>query len=311
MREEVPHRNEVNMLLTQLLKSNEYFSSIDKIIASFILDKGEDLENETVRSIANKTYVSPATVIRFFQRLGYSGYRMFKQDYLSELKYFSSHFQNIDPNIPFQQKDDERTITNKLAALFKETIEDVLSLMDYAMLHKALYALKRAEIIYIYSAGAQIGICDIFKDKMIKIGKNVIVSNVIDELYYHASFTQKENTFILVSYSGETRNVLDIAAKLRKRGVSFIAITSYGNHGLSKYSDCCLYASTREKINAKIGDFGFNISVLFLMDLLYSYYFSSDYFVNYQNRKNYLTDFEKNRGSVKKIIRNPILKDDD
>jgi len=298
------------MLLIQILKRGEHFSNIDSIIAAFILEKGMDLSTETVRSIAENTYVSPATVMRFFQRLGYNGYRAFKKDFLEELTYFSSHFQQIDPNIPFLAQDDGKMRTNKLAALFKETIDDVLSLADYAMLQKADQALIKAELVYVYSAGIQIGLCEIFKDKMIKIGKTVIVSNVIDELYYSACFTQKEAAFILVSYSGETKNILEVAAKLKERKISCIAITSYGNNTLSKYSDCCLYVSTRERLNAKIGDFGFNISVLFLMDVLYSYSFASDYFGNYQNRQSFLTSFEQNRGDMKKLIRNPILMDD-
>ena len=298
------------MLLTQILKRGEHFSNIDNIIASYILEKGEELNTETVRSIAENTYVSPATVMRFFQRLGYNGYRTFKKDFLEEITYFSSHFQNIDPNLPFLPQDDGKVRTNKLAALFKETIDDVLALTDYAMLQRAYHMIAKAKLIYVYSAGIQIGLCEIFKDKMIKIGKTVIVSNVIDELYYSACFTQRDAAFILVSYSGETKTILEVAAKLKERSISWIVITSYGNNTLSKYSDCCLYVSTREKINAKIGDFSFNISVLFLMDVLYSYYFASDYFGNYQSRRNYLTGFEQNRGNMKKSIKNPILIDD-
>ncbi|MCR0612543.1 hypothetical protein MKD05_15275 [[Clostridium] innocuum] len=55
------------MLLTQILKRGEHFSNIDNIIASYILEKGEELNTETVRSIAENTYVSPATVMRFFK----------------------------------------------------------------------------------------------------------------------------------------------------------------------------------------------------------------------------------------------------
>ena len=69
------------MLLIQILKRGEHFSNIDSIIAAFILEKGMDLSTETVRSIAENTYVSPATVMRFFQRLGYNGYRAFKKDF--------------------------------------------------------------------------------------------------------------------------------------------------------------------------------------------------------------------------------------
>lgn len=49
------------MLLIQILKRGEHFSNIDSIIAAFILEKGMDLSTETVRSIAENTYVSPAT----------------------------------------------------------------------------------------------------------------------------------------------------------------------------------------------------------------------------------------------------------
>lgn len=299
------------MLITDKLKNAEYFSEIDKKIAAFILGRNERIETETVRSIAKAVYVSPATIIRFCYRLGYSGYESFKQNYLQECTYFATHFQNVNPNFPFNANDSSKMIANKMATLYRETVDDTLSLMNCNVIEKTVKILHKVDAIYMFSAGVQIGICELFKDKMIKIGKPTIVSNVIEDLFYSACFVSQNTVFILVSYSGETKNVVDVAKKLKERRIPIIAITSFGNNTLSKYADYCLYISTREKMIAKIGDYAINISILFQLDMIYSAYFCLNYQSNYKNRLHNIKIFEKDRGKTKSSIHNSILLDDE
>jgi DNA-binding MurR/RpiR family transcriptional regulator len=46
---------------------------------------------------------------------------------------------------------------------------------------------------------------------------------------------------ILVSVSGSTKDILDVAAQAKKRGVTTIAVTNYLKSPLVRYADYVLY----------------------------------------------------------------------
>ncbi len=89
---------------------------------------------------------------------------------------------------------------------------------------------------------------------------------------------------MIISYTGETNVGLKIGKKAKERGISTMAITSYGNNSLSEMCDVCLYVSTREKLVKNLGTFGLNVSVMYLLDVLYAGYFNRDYDSHYREK---------------------------
>ena len=119
---------------------------------------------------------------------------------------------------------------------------------------------------------------------MMKIGKKVDIFDSMDEAFYEACYCTSNTLFILISYSGETSKCLFICHKLIERKLSFITITTYGTNSLSSQSDCCLYVSTREKLINNLGAFSFNLSLLYLLDVLYAGYFNTSYDEHLENK---------------------------
>ena len=141
---------------------------------------------------------------------------------------------------------------------------------------------------------------------MLRIGKNVIVESKMDQAYYLASFSSNENVFLMISYSGETEVLLRVAHKLKERKIPFIALTSYGDSTLHKLANETVYVCTREKLNENLGDFGMNLSVLYILDILYATVFNENYKQNFENKVIISHEFQINRNT-----QNPILKDSD
>lgn len=299
------------MLVKDRLLERADFSDADSIIADYILKREEALIHDSARKVAQETYVSASSVIRFCQKLGYAGYNDFREDYLKELNYLSSSFQNINPNYPFNKEDKSMTIAAKISALYSETIRDCQTLLAQDALQKAIRILIRHDCIYICTSGAQVGLCDVFRDKMIRIGKTVIVSSRQEDIYYGACYCRPENAcFILISYTGESQNCIKVARKMHQRKLSGFVITSYGSNTLSSLFDVKLYISTREKIISNLGSFGVSLSVMYLLDILYAGCFNADYDRNLdkkiQNSKNY----EIRENIIGRKTSNPILRED-
>ena len=265
------------MLVQDKLQSGEHFTEVDRRIADYLLARGEGLRGETVRQIAARLYVAPSSVMRLAQKLGYDGFNALRDDYLKEIEYLSSHFRQLDPNYPFAKGDAEGVMIGKMLALHQEILADCRSLLTPAALRQAVDLLARARRICLFGTGTHMGVAADFVEKMAKIGREVCPISQTDLALWKALASGGDTCFILFSYTGETTAALSLARQLKKQGIPFIAVTSYGANSLSALGDCVLYLSTREKLTQNLGAFGTTVSMVFLLDLLYSCLFARDY----------------------------------
>lgn len=74
------------MLLREKMESGN-FSSSEKIIVDYILKEGTNIQNKTVKEIAEATYTVPSTLIRIAKKLNYNGWNdLFKENIIIKLK---------------------------------------------------------------------------------------------------------------------------------------------------------------------------------------------------------------------------------
>lgn len=262
------------MLLTEKMKE-DIFSPSEKAIIQYMFEERENIEDKTTKQIAEVTYTHPSTLIRVAKKLGYNGWLELKEKFIEEIDYLNRNFKDIDANFPFYEEDNVMTIANKLAILSQMTVDDTLFLINHDELQKATNLLNQAEEIKVFALANNLLICQDFKSHMNRIGKKVTLCTV-DQGYEAASSNQKTCAIVL-SYTGETSQIVDLLPMLRKRKTPIIAITSIGDNTLTKYADSIFRITTREKLYSKIGSFSSNISISFLLYVLYGCVFSMDY----------------------------------
>lgn len=290
-------------MIEDQLHEQESMTFTEKKIADYFLQVQDKIKAQSAHQIASQLYVHPSMITRFCQKLGFQGYNDFQNQYIEEIQYRQTHFQTIDPNYPFAFQDKNVVIANKIGQLYHEIINDTLALISHDQLQKIVNAVLQAKTIYIYSAGVQADLAQTFKDKMIKIGKNVVVEKRMNELFYRASFCQQNCLFVIISYSGEVEAELRGIRKLTERHIPFLAITTYGENSLSKAADFVFWVSTRERMIQNLGDFAFNLSTLLILDILYVNVFNSDYNDHYQKKVSASQEFELFRKSDNALIK--------
>lgn len=296
------------MLISDKLKTTKFTESEEEIVRYF-LEQKDGIAKKSTREISKLLYCSPSSIVRLCQKIGYSGFEEFKQHYIEELKYLNTHFIEVDPNSPFHENDNIQSIAHKMTKLYHEIIDDTLSLMSHDQLRKALNILKRSHNIYIVTTSSHTNISHTFKDKMSRIGKHVSVFQNMDEAYYETCYLNPgEVCFILISYTGETRQCIKMAKKLNERKIEFITITSYGTNTLSSLSQNILYVSTREKIRDNLGAYSMSLSTLYLLDIIYSLYFSLDYHENREKRIEIAKEYELLGALIVRDTSNDLIK---
>ncbi len=278
------------MIISNKLESMDSFSKSEEILAKYILKEKENIHKLSTKDIAKATYTSPSTVVRLSQKLGFSGWNELKEKYIEEINYLNQHFSDIDPNFPFEAHDTLMNIASKIGQLASETIEDTLSLLKHDDLKKAVDLLNKAKIINVYGVSNSLIMAFDFKHKMLRINRHVEIMSLQDEQMFVASNSSPSNTAILISYSGESEEVLKIAKTLRKNKTPIIALTNIGENSLRSFSDCTFSLSTREKLYSKIATYSTNNSIHLLLDILYSCLFK----LNYNENLQYKTNTSKN-----------------
>ena len=290
------------MLIIEKLHLKEKMSEGEESIADFVLTLGKELHKYSTRNIAEATYTSAPTVIRLCKKLGFKGFEDFKEQFLKEIEYLDQQYGKVDVNFPFDAKDTMMRAAHKISHLYEETIHDSMSLLHHDDLQKALNLMKYSHSIHVFSYGMALNLAESFKEKMLKIGKNVIISNNLNYQLYEVTCIPKGDLAIIISYSGETVNIIKLAEICQKRGIPIIAVTSFGENTLSQLSSVQLTMSTKESLYHNIGDFSTHLSTHFILDILYAVYFLSNYDENYHNRIQKSGDLESLRSSTNPII---------
>lgn len=265
-----------------------HFSTSEAIIVDYILKHGQDIKYMSAHAIAKETFTSPPLLVRIAKKLGFAGWNDFKEAYLKELEYLLLQ-QDIDASIPFLISDDMMTIAKNIGLLQIDTIKDTLSLLDHDHLQMALHFLRNTSMLDIYGVSSNILFAEEFKNKLSYIRYPVQVSRLPGDLKIQATLSDETHCAILISYSGETKHIVDIATILKKKHTPMIAITCIADNTLSKIADVTLCMSSREMLHTKIGDFASTISIKCILDILYGCIFS----LHYQKNLDYKIELAK------------------
>lgn len=273
-------------IMTQLEFELE-FSESEKEIARYILNHGDDVLSMSVKELAKNTYTSPATIVRLCKKIGLEGYNDFKIKYSAELQYDLHHSNRIDVNFPFEKKDTHPMICHKLASLSEEVIADTIKLIDFDQLEKIVDLLYQSHDIDIYGSGNSLLAAMSFQHKMMRIARNVNLKALHGEQVFLSYNSDEKRIAVIISYSGETHDLIQNAQILKEKKTPIIVLTSIGDNHLSHYADYILNIGSREKIFTKIAPFASQVSMEYLLNVIFSCIFQKDYDQNIQNKISY------------------------
>lgn len=280
------------MWITHKLEYLQNLSGSEKVLADYILTNGEDILLMSSQELAAATFTSPATIIRFCKKLGLKGYNDFKFKYSAELQTISTNKDKVDFNFPFIKNDSAKDISIKMNMLYKDSVDDTLKLFNFHILEEVAELLCKSKTIKIFGMGSNSPYTVDFQYKMMRIGYSVQMAPMPTEQHIFALNTDSNTCAILISYSGETQGIIDIAEILSKNSTPIISITSYSNNSVSKYAKYSLHTSSRENIISKISTFSSGISIQFILDTLFCCVFEKNYENNVKHKINHAKQVE-------------------
>ncbi|MGN0159091.1 MAG: MurR/RpiR family transcriptional regulator [Brotaphodocola sp.] len=267
-------------------------------VSKYLLEQRLQLEHCTMQQIADQTFTSKATLVRVAKKLGYSGWNDFFKAYMDELKYKQSHFSEISHNYPFKRGDHTQEILDNICQLRMESTWQTARMMKLDVLEKSASLLVRSRRIALFGISINQLLLEIFRRKMLTIGKTTDIIHQADTALYASSLTQ-EDCAVMVSYSGnnEHRNPMNLLSRLKEAQVPVIAITSMGDNYLRQHADYVLTICSQERLYSKISTYSTEASIEYILDVLFSCCFALDYDRNLQYKINSSKSVEIHRYS--------------
>lgn len=247
-------------------------------VGEFVLHEQSNLHKYTINQIAEYSYRSKATVVRFAKTLGFDGWKEFMKAFISEMKYLEQHKADADVNYPFDAKSSVNEIIDSIKKVQIESIQDSADLLDVEMLEKAVHYLIKAKHIIIFGLSPNIFIGELFRRKMITIKKQVDIAK-LGEMGIISNTLTEDDCAIMISYSGNNEHAEPMCyiPTLLENKVSVIGITSGGDNYMRKELDCVLTMSSKERLYTKISNFATEESLQYIFNVLFSCYFAKHY----------------------------------
>jgi RpiR family carbohydrate utilization transcriptional regulator len=209
-------------------------------IADYVLANPAELPYLTVSDLADRTGTSEATVIRWSQRLGFSGYSALKIALALELRAGSDGAARTN-----EQPTDLGTIKRTVVDLNVESLRDALQLLDEAELARAVDALVRARRIEVYAVGGTAIVAQDAAFTLMQMGLRIVA--VTDPHLQVMSAVQlgPEDVALGVSLSGSTRDTVEALQAARDAGATCICITRHPGSPITRAADVTLLAPAR------------------------------------------------------------------
>lgn len=213
----------------QIAENTQYLNKSDNEILSYCIRNNEKVSDMKVQEVAQALYTSPASVIRFCKKLGFSGFSEFKAALKMEM-YRESKGQASEVN----SIDFLRDINKTTQLIQEETIEEILEL---------IHTKRRIEL---FAVGSSRTVANEFAKRLQLIKKSAYYYDDSTLMNISAKQLGEEDLVIALSVSGETSLVIAAANMAKSRGATIVSITNLGSNTLSNVADINLYVKSTQ-----------------------------------------------------------------
>ena len=264
--------------MSVLIKLRDYrnLSAAENQVREYILKYPKKVLEYTVYDLARESFTSPATVVRLCKKIDVKGFTHLKVLLAEEIKYFQDMKLNLLDSTTIEKDDTPHAVIEKITNIAVKTIEETRVLVNEKEFMKVAHLLEKAVIIDFYGVGAShiVAMDGLFK--FMRIGKNVITYQFYDRQYVQAVNSDASHVGIIISYSGETKEMLQIAGILQKNGTPVVAVKSCGENSLNRVADYNLFVTAKETV-FRSGAMASRTAQLYIIDILYALYCSLHY----------------------------------
>ena len=211
------HQNLVNVITDALPGLNKS----ERKVAEAILSDPESATGSSIASLAKRANVSEPSVNRFCKRFNTAGFPDFKlklaKSLVSGVRFVN---RNVDPN---------DTVESYTPKIFDSTINDLALIrdsIDHSVVNAVVDQLIQAKRVYFFGLGTSGSVARDAENKFFRFNLPVSFHDDVLMMRMLASTGSAGDVFFVISHTGRTKEIIDIAEIASKNGATVIAVTS-------------------------------------------------------------------------------------
>ena len=255
---------EIGGCLVRIQEMAGSLSPKEQLIGQYIAANPSSVVNMSIDELATACGVSTATVVRLCKTLHFSGFKDLCRNLCCDLSIVpDENFEDIRPG------DDLETVVRNICVSSVRAIENTIAVTTNDALLQGVDALCIAKRIDFYGVGTSGLVALDAGGKFARINKIVISHADPHNQMLSAATLKQDDVAVLISYSGETTDMLNLAHEIQKQGTTIITLTKYSKNSLAALADINLYCVSTETLQ-RSGAMSSRIAQFTMIDILYA-----------------------------------------
>lgn len=248
--------------------NREYYqlTGAERKIADYIMLQRQECQFMSISELAEAAEVAEATVSRFCRRLGYKGYGAFKLAVAGSGA--ASH-----PASPLYHEvlaeDEVGEMCRKICAADMGAINETMAMLDPGAISTAAGMLLAADRVLCMGLGGSM----ILAREAAHLFSTALPNFYeVDDSHFQAircAMLTKRDVVLYYSYSGSSKDLVDVMKIVRDRGAKSILITRFSKSPGAALADVVLECGAQEG-PLQMGSVAARMSQLFLTDVLFN-----------------------------------------
>ncbi|MFL0554471.1 MurR/RpiR family transcriptional regulator [Paenibacillus barengoltzii] len=259
-------------ILTQMEAMLEQLPESERKAAQYILAASAEVSGLSIHAVADKAGTSAAAITRLCRSLGLSGFPDLKMRLsVDNAKPQRPGYYDIERGETIQNVI-QKTVSNSLQA-----IQDMMLHLQPELIEQVVDSFRQASVIHMYGVGASAIVAADAAQKWLRLGKQAFALQ--DEHLIAAALASAPPgaLFMGISYSGNTKEVLQLFRVAQKYGVRTIGLSRFGNHKVAELADLMLYTPQAPEATLRSGASSSRLTQLVMIDILFFAYASTQY----------------------------------
>ncbi len=255
-------------------------TAVEKGIADFFIQNRTKMDF-SAKAVAERLYVSEASLSRFAKKCGYRGYREFIYQYEET----------------FVEKQEAMAgDTRMVLNTYQELLNKTYSLVDKAQIARVSRFLGRAQRVFVCGKGNSGFAAGEMELRFMRIVVDIDSIRDADQMRMQAVFQDVRSLILGISIGGEDEDIQYLLQESHKRGAVTVLFTAQNRSGYSAFCDeVVLVPSLRHLNHGNLISPQFPI--LIMADIIYSYYVGQDKYGKETLHDNTLRALEGGKGN--------------
>lgn len=261
----------------------------ERQIVTFILNNPQKVCDMSIVELGANTYTSASTVSRVCKKMNCDGYSQFRQRVCSDMSAYQEFIYMQSSKTPPSMGGTLESIIDNTIISMTKALSEVKILNSVEEFQSAIHWIQLSKKITLYGSGVSNLICQDAMFKGLRMGLDIKAYTYYSEMSMSARLSKPEDLGIIVSYTGQTTEMIKIAKILHFNKVKTISITSNTTNEIANLADLKMYVGTSESFY-RIGGVESRMSIQSVLDIIFTGYYNQTKKAKEASKRTFIED---------------------